>query len=116
MTTQAGIRPTVTRTERGLVIAGTHITLYDLMDYVTAGWPPNLIRDRLGLTDEQAEDAIAYIQANRAEVEAEYQHVLRTAEQNRRYWEERNRERLSGTPPSPPDPDQEALRARLAAW
>ena len=30
---------TVVRTPRGLTIAGTRITLYDVMDYLTAGWP-----------------------------------------------------------------------------
>ena len=30
---------TVVRTSRGLSIAGTRITLYDVMDYLTAGWP-----------------------------------------------------------------------------
>jgi len=35
---------TVVRTERGLSIAGTRITLYDVMDYITAGWPPRLIQ------------------------------------------------------------------------
>ena len=44
---------TVTRTSRGLSIAGTRITLYSIMDYIKAGWPPKLIRDWLNLTDKQ---------------------------------------------------------------
>jgi hypothetical protein len=40
---------TVIRTERGLTIAGTRITLYDVLDYLYAGWPRKLIRDRLDL-------------------------------------------------------------------
>jgi len=28
-------QPTIIRTERGLTIAGTRITLYDVMDYIT---------------------------------------------------------------------------------
>jgi hypothetical protein len=32
----------IIRTERGLTIAGTRITLYDVMDYVTAHIPLNL--------------------------------------------------------------------------
>ena len=35
----------VVRTERGLSISGTRKTLYQVMDYVAAGWPPKLIRD-----------------------------------------------------------------------
>lgn len=34
--------PAIIRTERGLSIAGTRITLYDVMDYVTANIPLNL--------------------------------------------------------------------------
>ena len=36
------IQPRVVRTERGLSIAGTRITLYDVMDYLKADWPPKL--------------------------------------------------------------------------
>ena len=56
----------IVRTERGLTIAGTRITLYDVMDYVTDGWPPKLIRDRLGLSDRQIAEAISYIETHRA--------------------------------------------------
>ncbi|MBD1845197.1 hypothetical protein H6F89_17660 [Cyanobacteria bacterium FACHB-63] len=34
----------IVRTERGLTIAGTRITLYDVMDYVTAQYPPKFIQ------------------------------------------------------------------------
>jgi uncharacterized protein (DUF433 family) len=106
---------TVIRTERGLTIAGTRITLYDVMDYVTADWPPKLIRDWLNLSDQQIGDVMAYIDAHRAEVEAEYQIVLETAEENRQYWEERNRERFARIAALPPKPGQEALWAKLQA-
>ena len=33
-------QPTVVRTERGLSIAGTRITLYQIMDYLKAQQPP----------------------------------------------------------------------------
>jgi len=85
----------VVRTERGLSISGTRITLYDVMDYVTAGWPARAIRDRLQLTEQQITGVMAYIEGHRAEVEREYQVTLETAEENRRYWEERNQERLA---------------------
>jgi len=38
---------------------------------------------------------MAYVEAHRAEVESEYQSVLQTAEENRRYWEAYNREKFS---------------------
>ena len=109
-------QPTVIRTERGLSIAGTRITLYDIMDYLTANWPPGLIRDWFKLTDQQMADVMDYIETHRAEVEAEYQLVLQQAEETRRYWEARNQERLAQIAAMPPKPEQEEIRARLAAW
>lgn len=116
MTTVANEHPTMIRTERGLSIAGTRITVYDVMEYVTAEWPPQLIRARLDLTDQQMTDVMSYIDLHRAEVEAEYQTVLQTAQEIRRYWEERNRERLAQIAAQPPKPGQEAIRKKLQAW
>jgi uncharacterized protein (DUF433 family) len=110
---------TVILTERGPTIAGSRITIYDVMDYVTAGWPPQLIRDRLQLTDAQVADALSYIDANRAEVEREYQAVLRTAAENRRYWEERNRDRFCRPGEASPRTamqENSELRAKLREW
>ena len=80
---------TVVRTSRGLSIAGTRITIYDVMDYLTDYWPPKLIQHWLNLTDKQITDVMDYIETHRAEVEAEYQTVLQYAEEIRQYWEER---------------------------
>ncbi len=108
-------QPTVIRTSRGLSIAGTRITLYGIMDYVTAGWPAKLIRDRLNLTDQQITDVLTYIAEHRLEVEVEYQQVLKDAEENRRYWEERNREHFAQIAALPPKPEHAAIRAKLLA-
>ena len=105
----------IVRTERGLSISGTRITLYDVMDYLLAQYPPTLIRSLLNLTEEQIHAALSYIEANRAEVEAEYQLVLQQAEESRRYWEERNREHFARIAAMPPKPGREALRAKLRA-
>ncbi|MCG8350341.1 MAG: hypothetical protein MI924_21455 [Chloroflexales bacterium] len=107
--------PDVVRTSRGLSIAETRIILYSIMDYVKAGWPPKLIRDRLNLIDRQITDALGYIADHRTEVEAEYQQVLREADEIRQYWEERYRERLAAIAALPPKPEQAAVRAKLAA-
>jgi uncharacterized protein (DUF433 family) len=107
---------TVVRTSRGLSIAGTRITLYALLDYLHADWPPKLIQEWFSLTDSQMADVLAYIAAHREEVEQEYQEVVRQAEEVRRYWEQRNRDRLSQIPTTPLTPDQAALRAKLQAW
>jgi uncharacterized protein (DUF433 family) len=84
----------IVRTERGLTIAGTRITLYDIMDYIKDDWPARLIEHRLNLTERQVADALGYIETHRTEVETEYQEVLKQAQEIRAYWEERNRERL----------------------
>jgi len=106
---------TVVRTDRGLSIAGTRITLYDVMDYITAGWPPRLIQHWLNLTDIQMADVMDYIECHRAEVEEEYQLVLRRAEETRQYWDTRNQERFAEIASLSPKPGQEVLRAQLQA-
>lgn len=100
-------------TEWGLTIAGTCVTLYDVMDYVKAQYSPKLIGDVLTLSQEQVNAALAYIQENRCEVEAEYQTVLQETEEIRLYWEERNREHFARIAIMPSKPGQEALRAKL---
>ncbi len=106
---------TIVRTEWGLTVAGTRITLYDVMDYVTAQYPPKLIRDILNLTEEQINAALSYIEANRTKVEAEYQTVLQEALEIRHYWEERNREHFTRLATMQPKPGREALWAKLQA-
>jgi uncharacterized protein (DUF433 family) len=107
---------TVVRTSRGLSVAGTRITLYALLDYLHAHWPPKLVQDWFNLTDQQMADVLAYLAEHRDAVEREYQQVLHQAEANRQYWETRNRDRLAHQPSTPVSPEQEALRAKLRAW
>lgn len=108
-------QPTVIRTSRGLSISGTRITLYSLMDYLQAGWPPHLVRDEFNLTDKQISEVTEYIEKHRDEVEQEYQEVLRQAEENRQYWEAQNKERLAKIAALPPKPGQEEPHAKLQA-
>jgi uncharacterized protein (DUF433 family) len=105
----------IIRTERGLTIAGTRITLYDVMDYVTAQYPPKFIQGLFDLTEEQINAALAYIETYRAEVEAEYQQVLQEAEELRQYYEEQNRERVARSAAKPPKPGTEAAWEKLRA-
>lgn len=105
----------IIRTERGLTIAGTRITLYDVMDYVTAQYPPKFIQGLFDLTQEQIDVALAYIEAHRGEVEAEYQQVLKDAEELRQYYEEQNRERVARSAAKPPKPGTEAAWEKLRA-
>lgn len=105
----------IVRTERGLTIAGTRITLYDVMDYVTEGYPPKFIRGLFDLTEAQINAALDYIETNRTEVEAEYQQVLKEAEELRLYYEEQNRDLIVRIAAQPPKPGTEAIRAKLRA-
>jgi uncharacterized protein (DUF433 family) len=109
-------KPTaIIRTERGLTIAGTRITLYDIMDYVTEQYPPKFIKGLFDLTEEQINAALAYIKANRPTVEAEYHQVLKEAEELRLYYEEKNRDLIARIAAMPPKPGQEEIRAKLKA-
>jgi uncharacterized protein (DUF433 family) len=115
MTSTSSYQSAIIRTERGLTIAGTRITLYDVMDYVTAQYPPKFIRTMLSLTDEQIDAALSYIQIHRLAVEAEYQAVLQEAEKLQQYWEEQNRELFEKIASKPPNSGTEEIRAKLQA-
>ncbi len=115
MTTIPNEPTAIIRTERGLTIAGTRITIYDIMDYVTAQYPPKFIRGLFDLTDEQINGALAYIEANRDTVEAEYQMVLKEAEELRLYYEEKNRDLIAKIAAQPPRPGTEAVWEKLRA-
>jgi len=115
MTTIPNEPTAIIRTERGLTIAGTRITIYDIMDYVTAQYPPKFIRGLFDLTDEQINGALAYIEANRDTVESEYQMVLKEAEELRLYYEEKNRDLIAKIAAQPPRPGTEAVWEKLRA-
>jgi uncharacterized protein (DUF433 family) len=113
MTLASNRTTAIDRTERGLVIAGTRITLYDVMDYLKADYPAKFIRDAFELTDGQVEAAIAYITDNKAEFELEYQSILQGAEETREYWEDLNRDRMAKIAVASPNPGYEAARVKL---
>ena len=83
------------------------------MDYVTAQYPPKFIRGLFDLTEAQINAALAYIEANRATVEAEYQMVLKEAEELRLYYEEKNRGLIARIAAKPPRPGTEAAWEKL---
>jgi uncharacterized protein (DUF433 family) len=103
----------IIRTERGLTISGTRITLYDIMDYVTAQYPPKFIKGLFDLTEEQLSVALAYIETNHAEVEAEYQQVLEEAEELQQFYEKQNRELIAKAASQPLKPGTEAAWKKL---
>lgn len=105
----------IIRTERGLTVAGTRITLYDVMTYLKAEWPPHLIQHWLNLSAEQLAEALSYLRVHCDAVEAEYQQVVEHAAANRRYWDAQNRDRLAQVAHLPPQPGHEAILAKLKA-
>ncbi|MBW4691508.1 MAG: DUF433 domain-containing protein [Lyngbya sp. HA4199-MV5] len=115
MSSASNAASAIVRTERGLTIAGTRITLYDVMDYVTAQYPPKFIQGLFDLTEEQINVALAYIETHRLEVDAEYQQVLQETEALRQYYEEQNRERVTQSAAKPPKPGTEAAWEKLRA-
>ncbi len=108
-------QPTIVRTDRGLSIAGTRITLYQIIDYVKAKYPPEVIREHFRLTVKQTNDALAYIEQHHDEVETEYQRILRQAEENRQYWQKRNAQRFVEIASRSRKPEYQAVWEKLKA-
>jgi uncharacterized protein (DUF433 family) len=115
MTSAMNTQSSIIRTERGLTIAGTRITLYDVMDYISAQYPPKFIRGLFNLTEKQINAALFYIETNRTEVEAEYQIVLKEAEELRQHYAERNRDLIVQLSTKPPRAGMEVAWAKLQA-
>ncbi len=61
---------------RGREIAGSRITVYDVLDYHKHGWHRDRIAVTLSLSSRQVEAAIRYIDEHRDEVMAEYAEML----------------------------------------
>ncbi len=61
---------------RGPEIAGTRITVYNVMDYWTMGWRCEQIAALFRLPPDDVQAAIEYIEAHKAEVLADYQKIL----------------------------------------
>ena len=102
----------IRRPDIGLAIAGTRITLYTIMEYLREGWSQQKMSDWLNLTTEQIQVAFDYIDAHRSEAEAEYDEVIREAEERRHYWEARLQEHHAHQPELQPSPDKAVLYAK----
>jgi uncharacterized protein (DUF433 family) len=61
---------------RGPEIAGTRITVYDVMDYLKDGWPRDRIAALFRLSSRDVQAAIEYIERRREQVEADYARIL----------------------------------------
>jgi uncharacterized protein (DUF433 family) len=61
---------------RGPQIAGTRITVCDIMDYYSQGWHHTAIAARLRISSRQVKAAIEYIETHREQVSASYQRIV----------------------------------------
>ena len=61
---------------RGPEIAGSRITVYDVLDYHKHGWPAQEIAWLFHLRTDQIEAAVRYIEEHRDEVMADYEEML----------------------------------------
>lgn len=65
---------------RGPEIKGTRITVYDVLDYALACWPPHRIARLFNLRTDQVKAAIEYIGEHTIEVLKEYIQILERCE------------------------------------
>src|SRR2546425_8348989 len=93
------LEATIINRGRGPEIAGTRITVYDVMDYLKHGWHRDRIAALFRLSSRDVHAAIDYIEQHREEVEADYQRIL---ERHRTYQ-------------YPPDVQAKVERSREAA-
>jgi uncharacterized protein (DUF433 family) len=61
---------------RGPEIAGTRITVYDVLDYHKEGWHRDRIASLFRISSRQVDAAIRYIEEHRDEVTEAYQRIL----------------------------------------
>lgn len=68
--------PVIIERGRGPEIAGTRITVYDIMDYLRMDWHHTAIASWLRLSSRQVLCAIQYIDEHKEELTKEYQKIL----------------------------------------
>jgi uncharacterized protein (DUF433 family) len=61
---------------RGPEIAGSRITVFDILDYLQEGWPTAEIARLFHLNTSQVDAAIRYIELHKDEVMEDYQRIL----------------------------------------
>jgi uncharacterized protein (DUF433 family) len=70
------MRVTIIERGRGPEIAGTRITVYDILQYVRAGWHHTAIAATLRLSSAEVLEAIRYIDEHEEAVNAQYEKNL----------------------------------------
>jgi uncharacterized protein (DUF433 family) len=64
---------------RGPEIAGTRITVYDIVDYFDEGWHSTAIATLFRISSREVDAALHYIEEHEEEVRDEYQRILARA-------------------------------------
>jgi uncharacterized protein (DUF433 family) len=110
----------VTGTMAWPTIKNTRVTLFDLMDHLKLGLPPQFVASWYQLTAEDMDEVMQFLTAHEAAIEQAYAAANRRAAEARRYWEAKNREVLVTDVcqrPPPPEADTHwlALRDKLIA-
>jgi uncharacterized protein (DUF433 family) len=98
---------------RGPSLVGTRITVYSVMDYIKGGRSRAYIRQIMNLTDEQLDAVYEYIEQHREQVEKDYARILAESEEERAYYEEKNRHRWPFPPDMPLEEQQRLARIKL---
>jgi uncharacterized protein (DUF433 family) len=104
---------TIVRTDRGLTIAGTRITLYDVMDYYASNYPTRFIGFLFDLPEATIQMAIEYIESHQSDVEIEYQQVLQDTTQLEQSYRDRQPDLVAQTLAKTPKPGMEAAWEKL---
>ena len=76
---QAMVEPRIIDRGRGPEIAGTRITVFDILDYLQDGWHPVAIAAFFRISSREVDEAIRYIEEHKEEVLAEYDRILARA-------------------------------------
>jgi uncharacterized protein (DUF433 family) len=69
-------KPEIINRGRGPEIAGTRITVYDVLDFRKIGWRRDRIAGHFLLSSDQIQAAFDYIDSHQEEVEAAYDRML----------------------------------------
>jgi len=70
------LEPQIIKKGRGPEIAGTRITVFDVIQYLQTGWHRDEIAVILDLSSQQVEAATRYIEEHREEVMATYERIM----------------------------------------
>ncbi len=105
----------IIETPRGPSVAGTRITVYDVMDYITGNYSREYTLRFLPITPAELDAAYAYIERYKDAVEQEYERILLREEEARKESERVFRERSPYPPDMPWEEKSKLLKQKLAA-